>query len=986
GAVRINDHELLAYTSASNIFYRVNIGSATIVREYKNLVDQNGDPVSRDLRTICRIDQDRFALTSRFSGVYLLDIKKEIVQRWNHDPLDSRSIGGDNTSGIQYDSSGYLFITTLTSGLHFFNTHQPLANYRSYFKGKNGSLFDGYIQAISGRDSILWLGTQDRLIRWNRLNNQSVFVNYYTSTGKNLHGEETIRALWMDKQDNLWTGTSRYGILVLNKKQETIAHLFTSSENELTALPSNWINSMCPDSKGQLWVATARGIAMIDPVSFRVHDLSQHPVIGKLSRLPCNTIWFDQNGRLWAGTINGAWCYWPEKNTVRLYNTSNGLSHNRVLAFNEDDEGNIFAGTAAGLNIIQKNGGIRIYNRSNGLRNDKCEGILKDEQGYLWIGNLNCILRFDPATHNYAVFEEGFGFSHAGFRMRSCFKSPGGELFWGSDKGLTWFFPDQMNKISTILKPSVNVLQTSDSIFRFTGDAVMQLPYHTSSFNFYFSSGELYGSRRIQFLYKLEGYDKDWKKPTIGGQAGYSKLPPGQYQFKVRASRDGLKWYNADASINLTVSKPWWQQTWFRIVYVAAFIGLAWMFYTYRQKRKRAAEIQQTIDYFANSGYEDSSVDEILWDICRNCISGLGFEDCVIYLLDEERKVLVQKAAFGPKNLRANEIVNPIEIPVGKGIVGDVAQSGKSSIVPDTTKDPRYIVDDERRYSEIAVPLVHDGKVIGVIDSENKQKHFFTPQHLKALQTIASLCSAKISRAIALDAMKKSRIELMELNMKMAESKFLNLRLQMNPHFLFNSLSSIQHLIVSQQTAKAYKYLTVFSNFLRSLLKYAEKNFIPLDEELKIVNMYVELESLRFDQSFRYSIHTDESLANDEVLVPSLMIQPFVENAIWHGLLHKEGEKTLYIEFSNNSDEFLTCVIEDNGIGREKASGIKQNNINSMVHESRGIAIIRERLELLQQKTGKPASVEIEDLQNDKGRAAGTRVIITIPYYNPEEI
>ncbi len=150
------------------------------------------------------------------------------------------------------------------------------------------------------------------------------------------------------------------------------------------------------------------------------------------------------------------------------------------------------------------------------------------------------------------------------------------------------------------------------------------------------------------------------------------------------------------------------------------------------------------------------------------------------------------------------------------------------------------------------------------------------------------------------------RQELMELNVKMAESKFLNLRLQMNPHFLFNSLSSIQHLIVSQQTTKAYKYLTIFSNFLRSLLNYAEKNFIQLDEEIKILNMYVELESLRFDGSFHYEITVDENLSNDVVFVPSLMIQPFAENAIWHGLLHKEGEKKLLIRFSGDADEVLT--------------------------------------------------------------------------------
>lgn len=234
---------------------------------------------------------------------------------------------------------------------------------------------------------------------------------------------------------------------------------------------------------------------------------------------------------------------------------------------------------------------------------------------------------------------------------------------------------------------------------------------------------------------------------------------------------------------------------------------------------------------------------------------------------------------------------------------------------------------------------------------------------------------------MAIDAMKRNEKELMELNVRMAESKFMNLRLQMNPHFLFNSLSSIQHLIVSKQTTKAYKYLTIFSNFLRSLLNYAEKNFIPLDEEIKILTMYVELESLRFDESFHFNISVDDNLSNDIVFVPSLMIQPFAENAIWHGLLHKDGDKRLHIRFAADGGEVLHCIIEDNGIGREKAAAIKNNNISAKVHESKGIGIIRERLHLLQQKTGKPASVNFEDIE-----PSGTRVIINIPYYNPEEI
>jgi LytS/YehU family sensor histidine kinase len=342
---------------------------------------------------------------------------------------------------------------------------------------------------------------------------------------------------------------------------------------------------------------------------------------------------------------------------------------------------------------------------------------------------------------------------------------------------------------------------------------------------------------------------------------------------------------------------------------------------------------------------------------------------------------LIQKAAYGPKSPEAYAIDNPLELPLGRGIVGSAGAERKPIVVHDTQSDNRYLVDDMPRRSEIAVPIVHEGRLIGVIDSEHPRKRHFRRWHLRALQAVARVAGPKISHAMATEAMQESERELMKLNVKMAESRFQNLRLQMNPHFLFNSLSSIQHLIVSQQTNRAYRYLTIFSNFLRTLLKYADKNFVPLDEELKILKMYIELESLRFDDSFHYRIHIDDGLENDNILLPTLMIQPFVENAIWHGLLHKEGEKQLEIHFSGEEEEILTCVISDNGIGRDAAARIKSASISANMHESRGIDIIRERLELLERKTGQPARVEFDDKPG-----GGTRVTIHIPYYNQEEL
>src|SRR5262249_293706 len=154
---------------------------------------------------------------------------------------------------------------------------------------------------------------------------------------------------------------------------------------------------------------------------------------------------------------------------------------------------------------------------------------------------------------------------------------------------------------------------------------------------------------------------------------------------------------------------------------------------------------------------------------------------------------------------------------------------------------------------------------------------------------IATICSVKIAHGLSLAEMVKAVELVKELNTKMLETKYLNLRLQMNPHFLFNSLSSIQHLVVSKQTTEAYTYLSVFSHFQLSVLEFADKNVIKMEEELKMLDMYIKLERLGSDKSFTCNIDVDLSLDTDDVLIPPLMIQPFIENAIWHGLMPKDG-------------------------------------------------------------------------------------------------
>ncbi|MFM1930766.1 MAG: hypothetical protein RL226_69 [Bacteroidota bacterium] len=153
----------------------------------------------------------------------------------------------------------------------------------------------------------------------------------------------------------------------------------------------------------------------------------------------------------------------------------------------------------------------------------------------------------------------------------------------------------------------------------------------------------------------------------------------------------------------------------------------------------------ELLEYFSRSIYRSNNIEDILWDICTNCIRHLNFEDCVIYLKDDTGQFLQQRAAYGEGKSAGNMVLNPIDIPLGQGIVGTVGLTGEAEIVDDTTTDKRYIVDDRARLSELAVPVIFENQVIGVIDSEHSQRGFFNPSHVRLLSNIAAVCAHKIA-------------------------------------------------------------------------------------------------------------------------------------------------------------------------------------------------------------------------------------------------
>jgi|GEM_PF-1395673 len=213
------------------------------------------------------------------------------------------------------------------------------------------------------------------------------------------------------------------------------------------------------------------------------------------------------------------------------------------------------------------------------------------------------------------------------------------------------------------------------------------------------------------------------------------------------------------------------------------------------------------------------------------------------------------------------------------------------------------------------------------------------------------------------------------LSQHVAQLEMKALRAQMNPHFIFNSLSSIQESILTGKTDAASKYLSKFSRLIRLILENSGKHFISLKTEIESLTLYLELESFRFE-NFIYRVAIDPALDVNTIQIPSMIIQPFVENALKHGLAKKEGEKELKIILKKEGQQ-LIALVEDNGIGRTKAAALKP--AESTMHQSMGIRITEERLQLLGLQQEEKQGAFIYDLHDNEGHATGTLVKIILP-------
>ena len=395
------------------------------------------------------------------------------------------------------------------------------------------------------------------------------------------------------------------------------------------------------------------------------------------------------------------------------------------------------------------------YNERNGLNTSTFISILPARDGNIWVSSPRGISFIGLTGSNKGQvqnFDEKDGFIKSGYNNLTLYQDKKGVIWAGCSKGFTSFNPDSIIVSAPppkIYITGVNLLNSKENIVQFA-DGVkdnvpvrLSLPHNKNSILISYTSIAFQNSNALRYFYKLIGVDTGWIYGRNSRTVNYLSLKPGTYQFRVKSINDKFLWSEQDATVDFIIKPPFWKTWWFITLCFVTLSAIGYRAYLFiRQKY----DTQKTLNSFVTSLYGKNTPEEIFRSIAINCINQLGFTDCVLYQVDPERGILVQKAAAGPKSYGGNEIVNPIEIPIGKGIVGAVAGTAKAEIIHNTSIDSRYILDDARRLSEITVPIIVDGDVFGVIDSEHPRRRFYKKYHLYILQTIAGICATRISK------------------------------------------------------------------------------------------------------------------------------------------------------------------------------------------------------------------------------------------------
>lgn len=902
---------------------------------------------------------------------------------------------------IHEDKEKNIWLAT-DAGINIFNIEKPffttygLSSRNTPDMPPSSSEVSGFVQTSNGEIYCSNYLTNGGISKYDQqLNLREKFL----WKGKKEHdaGVNQLWNLFLDNEGIIWAPNQAENILQLDTRNNQLTLL----KDSMLAGP---INQITQDAENNIWLAHNRnGLIKIDGSTKKISVFSgfSNPIAGPRRRAMCL---LPDKDKIWVGTIlNGLQLFDKKSGTfieafMMEENNRQSISDNNIVSMLHYNEDTIIIATNGGINFFNKR--KKIFSAllsKNGLPNNLAQSIILDNNKNLWAAFAGGLSKINIHDVNITNFDASDGIIDDRFN-HSFIKLKDGRLMIGAEKSFLVFDPSHI----TASKTPSDVTITGFKVFGepmlvdtlINSPASLRLSYQSNSIQIELAGLQFNTTDNLKYFSQLEGIDKHWVLVDENQTVQYNRLPPGNYVFKVKcANRDGVFCKNI-TTLSIQIIPPFWRTWWFTGIIILLIAGILFFIIKWREKNIKALESgktqlqkltaenyktqfesEQISSFFSTSLLNKNDVDDILWDVAKNLIGKLGFVDCMIYLWNADKTRMVQKAGYGPKGSLEDLEKKHFDVLPGQGVVGAAIISGEAILIPDTSIDQRYRVDDLKRMSELCVPIKYNEQLIGIIDSEHHEKNFFTRQHLQLLTTIATLVASKIISIEANQRFRSQRAQLADVNDRLAEVQLAALRGQMNPHFIFNALNSIKKFVIANEPANAEKYLGKFSKLIRSILDNSRSGMVTIEKELQLLKLYLDLEQLRFGTKLTYSITVDSGIRTD-IEIPSMIVQPFVENAMLHGIMHREDGGKVDIHFVLHQ-EWLEISIEDNGVGRAKSASYKSDS--SEVHHSIGIEVATKRLQALKRNDNTPAGIVIIDLMDDNKEGIGTKVIIEIP-------
>jgi len=954
-------------------------------------------------------DNNGFLWIGTEYGLNKLDRKTKKITKFIHSPTNVNTICNDTIRAIMGDDAGNIWLGTQNGLDKFVPATATFVHYKAShsnsFSLSNNTVYDLKID----NQKNMWIATAKGINKYNPISNN--FKSYfYNKQDTKTISNDTVYALCIDKDGFLWAGTKRG----LNQFDRTTGNniRFLHNPKNPGSVAGDQIISVLEDSKGVLWVGTyGNGLDIFnqDSKTF-IHYKNSTLENASLSNDIVNKIYEDKSGIIWIATWNGV--NKIDKNTNKfkhIYTVSNknSLNSNIIWSIYKDDKDIIWIATdAGGINLYNRNNGTFQYirhnpNNQNSVGSDNVRYIFCDRAGVYWIGTYDAGFdKFENGKFEHYTHKATDKNTISNNSVTQIIEDKEGFLWIATYSGLNKFDP-QTKKV-TVYKndPNDPFSLQSNVIYGLLDDSKGNLWVGTfggglslldkktgkcKTYKHDHSQSNCISSNRVFSIFE----DKQgvlWVC-TMGG--GLNKFDPKTGMFKsFTKEKNGIA-DNVVYSILEDKNSNLWMST---NNGISRFNKKEESFINYNVKEgvqsnefnQAAAFISKDGEMFFGgmNGFNSFFPQEIKKNgvIPNVVISKFKIFNNIINdeLADGDVIELNYFENFFSFEFSALEFTNP-------------AKNKFAYKLENIDKKWNY-VDANHRYAEYT--NINPGKYYFHVKACNNDGVWNekgttivliinTPWwktwsfRLLVLFVMIAIISSIIAFRIN-QIKKKNKIEkkMLTIEKQLFELEQKSLRMQMNPHFIFNSLNSIQSFILTNDTDRAINYLGKFSQLIRLILSNSRESFIPVKDEIQTLQYYLSLEQLRFENEFDYTITVDEKIDDEFICIPPMLIQPFVENAILHGILHRHDKGIVNISLTLKENSIL-CIIEDNGVGRARAQQIK--NESGLKHKSRGMVITKERLDILNKQSQEQITVHVTDLKDDKGNATGTRVEILIP-------